>query len=408
MIGILRTHDAARRRGRRRHPDGHARPGPPEPPGRSGHALFPPGRLRKRSSDSRSWERGASASLRAVAQTVAALEGRRPLAALLPNLGDEAARETTRIRRRASARQGSTVAAATAPRDEYNEQQGALKREHAAASPASATPSPDRSADVRPQHRRDRLLQAVPRRSPRQPRPRLRRLRPRPHEPLQHPQGRSAGLIPTRPIREARTSPSGTSREPVHGPPPRPGDPRTTRRLPPAPHHEPRNDLVNDKEKHDARHPHRHGAAEPGLARHPRLHPRGGPRRRRPRRCHRHRQGGRIQGPDGGHGLRFRRVHRVDRGGRQAEPDLSGPGRPPLGRPVPRRRQGPLPSAPGARTSSCTSSASCPGPATTTRASAFSSSSSAPATTPSPSPRSCCPTRISNPRQRPAPPGENT
>ena len=70
--------------------------------------------------------------------------------------------------------------------------------------------------------------------------------------------------------------------------------------------------------------------------------------------------------------------------GRQAEPDLPGPGRTPLGRPVPRRRQGPPPSAAGARTSSCTNSASCPGPATTTRASAPSSSSSAPATTPNP------------------------
>ena len=56
-----------------------------------------------------------------------------------------------------------------------------------------------------------------------------------------------------------------------------------------------------------------------------------------------HRQGSRIQGPDGGHRLGLRRVHRVDRKRRQAVPDLPGPGRPPLGRPVPRRRQGPLP-----------------------------------------------------------------
>jgi len=79
------------------------------------------------------------------------------------------------------------------PRDEYNEMQGALS---AGAPPlhASATPSPDGSAGLRPQHRRDRVLQTVPRHGPRQPRARLRRLRSRPHEALQRPQDQSARL----------------------------------------------------------------------------------------------------------------------------------------------------------------------------------------------------------------------
>ena len=53
------------------------------------------------------------------------------------------------------------------PRDEYNELQGALKRGARRLCPPRPHPHPLEAPGVRPAHRRDRVLQTVPRHGPR-------------------------------------------------------------------------------------------------------------------------------------------------------------------------------------------------------------------------------------------------
>ena len=104
------------------------------------------------------------------------------------------------------------------PRDEYNELQGALKRGRAAAARLGHTLTRWKRRAYAPHTAATAFCKAVSRHRPRQPRARLRRLRPRPHEALQRPQERSARLKPPRAPPGTRSSQSATSSEPENEP----------------------------------------------------------------------------------------------------------------------------------------------------------------------------------------------